>query len=146
MPYHTQLTGLMARTSRLYKAELNALLARKNFNLSSEMCGMLVLLWEEDHKNQQELADLLKKDKGGITRIIKSLQSRNLLKSIKDKEDLRVNKIVLTDEGRALRVDLEPIIQELRRKALLHISPEQQEKTKAILYQIITNLENQQES
>ena len=141
MPYHNQLTGLIARTSRLYKTELNAMLAEKGFNLSSEMCGLLVLLWQENYKSQQELANILKKDKGGITRLVKSLQTRDLIKTIKDKDDLRINKIVLTEKGKKLQVVLEPLLQNLRNKTLSQIPQEEQEKTMAILYQVISNLE-----
>lgn len=140
MQNRLQFTGLLARTSLLYKMKINALMAAKHINLSSEMCGVLVELWKGDGKSQQELADTLHKDKGGMTKIIKSLNQRELVTRSLDENDRRRKKIKLTQKGQLLQQEVEPLMNTLRQTALENISSEDLKNTEKILNTIVGNL------
>lgn len=142
MQNKVSLTSLIARTSRLYKTAVNIALKTHHINLSSEMCGVLLELWKSDGKSQQELATTFKKDKAGITRIVKSLAKRGLISSTQDPIDGRRKKITLTAKGKALQNQVEELIGNLRQEVLAGINKSEQEATEKVLYKIVTNLEN----
>lgn len=133
--------GLIARSSRLYKMKFNGLMAENNIDLSSEMCGVLAILWEADGLHLQELAYTLKKDKGGMTKIIDSLAKRGVVRRIEDDKDRRKKKIMLTKEGKQLQEKAVPLIDSLRENNLNHISDEELDVAERILSQIVSNLE-----
>lgn len=134
------LTGLLARTSLLYKKKLNALMEARGINLSSEMCGTLVELWKCDSRSQQELADSLQKDKGGMTKIVKSLEKRELIKRTRDPEDGRQKKIELTTAGSALESRVEPLLNDLRQSGIKGIPAENLAVFRESLLCMMTNL------
>lgn len=141
MPISTSLTGLIARVSRSYKSRFNAVLNELHIDLSSEMCGVLVELWQEDGQFLQDFADTLKKDKGGMTKIVNSLEKRGLIRRVEDKVDRRRKKIFLTQKGIDLEQKLRPLIIEIRTKSLVGISAEDKTQLENSLYQIIENLD-----
>ncbi|AYD47041.1 MarR family winged helix-turn-helix transcriptional regulator [Arachidicoccus soli] len=136
-----ELTGLLARTTMLYRMKINALLFENNIDLSSEMCGTLIELWKADGKSQQELADTLHKDKGGMTKIIKNLERRTLIICPVDKTDRRQKKIQLTSKGKELQKEVEPLINKLRLGALEGIASQDLDITDNVLKSIILNLD-----
>lgn len=140
MQNRLQFTGLLARTSLLYKMKINTVMAFNHINLSSEMCGVLIELWKGDDKSQQELADTLHKDKGGMTKIIKSLDRRALITRSLDGTDRRRKKIKLTNKGKQLQKEVEPLMNKLRESALENITSQDLNHTEKILTTIINNL------
>ena len=60
------------------------------------------ILWEKSSISQQNIADIIQKDKNSVTKIIDSLEKKNLVIRVVDKNDRRINKIELTEEGSAL--------------------------------------------
>ena len=52
----------------------------KKFDLSSEQYGVLKLISEEKQLTPTQIADLLNRDKATITRILKSLDNKKLIK------------------------------------------------------------------
>jgi len=140
MTPRSQLIGLMARTSRLYKMTLNAVLAENGIDLSSEMCGLLVELWREDARSQQELALTLKKDKGGITRLVKSLYRRELVYPETDSSDRRRKKICLTSKGKALRETIAPLLHKLRGAVLQELSDTEIKTMEKLLDRMVGNM------
>jgi len=82
-------------------------LLRKNFNreikeydLSSEQYGVLKLVSESEKLTPTQIADLLNRDKATITRIVKSLTGKKLVK--KENINNRSFYIVLTNNGREM--------------------------------------------
>lgn len=142
MTARSQLIGLMARTSRLYKMTLNAVLAENGIDLSSEMCGLLVELWREDTRSQQELALTLKKDKGGITRLVKSLYRRDLVYPETDPSDRRRKKICLTSKGKALKETIAPLLHKLRGAVLQELSDTEIKTMEKLLDRMVGNMKD----
>ena len=69
-------------------------------SLSYPECVMLLAVFEEEGKSQDELADILFLDKAVITRTITMLEQKNFLRREHDEKDRRVKRIFLTDEAR----------------------------------------------
>ena len=77
-------------------------LQENGINITPEQYLVMDILWEKSSISQQNIADLIQKDKNSVTKIIDSLEKKNLVIRVVDKNDRRINKIELTEEGSAL--------------------------------------------
>lgn len=91
-------------TSVGYALTVTLNVLRKNFNkkikqydISSEQYGVLKLVFETEKLTPTQIAELLKRDKATITRIIKSLEKKELIK--KENINNRSFNILLTKKG-----------------------------------------------
>ena len=83
--------------TRFYKPRLDAI------GLTYPQYLVFLVLWEADDITVKALGDKLFLDSGTITPLLKRLEARGLLRRRRDDEDERQVRILLTDEGRALR-------------------------------------------
>ncbi|MDQ1097600.1 MULTISPECIES: MarR family winged helix-turn-helix transcriptional regulator [Chryseobacterium] len=135
-----RITLLLSQFLTLYKNNLNALLARNDIDLTTEMSTVLAILWKKDKRKQQEIADILLRDKGGITKIINNLEKRGLVKRVADEADARTKIIALTDTGKDLEKQVDPLSRGLLEKALGNIDEEVLATTRYALNQMIQQL------
>ena len=78
-------------------------LQENGINITPEQYLVMDILWEKSSISQQNIADIIQKDKNSVTKIIDSLEKKNLVIRVVDKNDTRrINKIELTEEGSAL--------------------------------------------
>ena len=77
-------------------------LQENGINITPEQYLVLDILWEKQSLSQQNIADIIQKDKNSVTKIIDSLEKKNLVRRVMYKNDRRINKIELTDEALAL--------------------------------------------
>ena len=77
-------------------------LQENGINITPEQYLVMDILWEKSSISQQNIADIIQKDKNSVTKIIDSLDKKNLVIRVVDKNDRRINKIELTEEGSAL--------------------------------------------
>jgi len=77
-------------------------LQENGINITPEQYLVMDILWEKSSISQQNIADIIQKDKNSVTKIIDSLEKKNFVKRVMDKNDRRINKIELTEEGSAL--------------------------------------------
>lgn len=68
-------------------------------NVGIEEIGILFILKESGELSITDLSNMTLKDKGTISRTIKSLCRKNLVKKIQEKEDNRISKMSITSEG-----------------------------------------------
>lgn len=77
-------------------------LQENGINITPEQYLVMDILWENQSLSQQNIADVIQKDKNSVTKIIDSLEKKNLVSRVVDKNDRRINRIELTKEGKAL--------------------------------------------
>ena len=77
-------------------------LQNNGINVTPEQYLVLDILWENQPLSQQKIADMIQKDKNSVTKIIDSLEKKNLVSRIVDKNDRRINIIECTEQGRNL--------------------------------------------
>ncbi len=131
---------LVKRTGRSMAKALREQFAAHDMDLPIEHWGILVHLWHQDGRSQKELADLVFKDKGTITRAIAYLEKINALVRIPDAEDKRQNRVFLTHKGRSLRTVLMPMALGVVEVGTRGIPPEEIETCRRVLNQINENL------
>ena len=77
-------------------------LQENGINITPEQFLVLDILWEKQSLSQQNIADIIQKDKNSVTKIIDSLEKKQLVRRVVDTKDRRINKIELTDEALSL--------------------------------------------
>lgn len=110
----------------------------KKYDITTEQWSLLMRLWEEDHISRTHLSHMTSKDLPTVTRILKKLETKELIYRKQDPNDLRTSYVCLTDKGKSLEDKLNPIAYNLSEKALLNID---KSALKTMLETIYTNLD-----
>ena len=106
------------------KKYLAEVFKKNNVNLTAEQYLVMDTLWNEGTLTQQEIAFIIQKDKNSVTQFIDNLEKKGLVTRSVAKEDRRVNNIVVTKEGMALKDSTKQLAIETMNKALEGISEE----------------------
>lgn len=85
------------------KKHLAEVFKKNGVNLTAEQYLVMDTLWNEGTLTQQAIAFIIQKDKNSVTQFIDSLEKKGLVTRSVAKEDRRVNNIVVTKEGMALK-------------------------------------------
>lgn len=106
-------TLAMTKVQLLFKAFIRNKFKENNVDLTFEMLQVLINLWEKQGFNQQELANILLKDKASLTPLIDNLSKRGLVQRTEDVNDRRNKLINLTQKGKDFEQQIKPWIEEL---------------------------------
>ena len=106
------------------KKHLAEVFKKNGVNLTAEQYLVMDTLWNEGTLTQQAIAFIIQKDKNSVTQFIDNLEKKGLVTRLVAKEDRRVNKIVVTEEGMALKDSTKQLAIETMEQALKGI-PEQ---------------------
>jgi DNA-binding MarR family transcriptional regulator len=93
---------MLGRTTRLTGKVIAKRFQEAKINLTIEQFALLHMLAEEKCLIQQELADIIKKHKSAVLRLIDALEQRELVNRIPDATDRRKRTLVVTTKGKAL--------------------------------------------
>lgn len=74
---------------------------------------VLQVLWEEGASSVGTIGDLLSLDSATLTPLLKKLEQKNLVSRVRSKEDERIVKISLTEDGQGLKKKLQQIPKEI---------------------------------
>ncbi|MCP3763435.1 MarR family transcriptional regulator [Domibacillus sp. A3M-37] len=110
------------------------------FNLAPEQNLIMMLLWERDGRNQQELSEQLEKDKTNITRMLSSLEQKGFVKRVIETYDRRSTRIFLTEEGKALECDVIPLTDEFHRTVTSGVTEEELAIVRRVLSKMRENI------
>ena len=93
--------------------------------------------------SQKLLSEFCFKDKTSITRIVNTLEKKNLVVRVPDQLDHRINRVILTNAGKQLFNDVLPIMNKTKKEVSRDISESDIETFKDVLTKIMSNLENE---
>ncbi|WP_298545136.1 MarR family transcriptional regulator [uncultured Aquimarina sp.] len=82
-------------------------------DLSKEQWSVLKRLNVKDGQPQNDLAFITHRDKTSMTRLVNTMESKNLVVRKSDEKDRRVNRIFLTDHGKEVIEKVTPIMYDL---------------------------------
>ncbi len=94
------------------KQHLRDKLRQNKFDITVEMMEVLGVLMYNEKLNQQEIAEIVRKNKASLTSLLDNLESRNLIVRQPHTTDRRNNIISLTKEGIAYNKKLLPMVTE----------------------------------
>ncbi len=117
-------TFVLKEIIRLRKT-LGQRLAEEKINLKVDQFILLGLIYEKDKITQQEIADVLQKDKTIVLRQVKALIEDGYIVRQTDVEDGRKKNLMLTEEGMQLYKQAESLANQLSQNILQEISYEQ---------------------
>ncbi|TBR58385.1 MarR family transcriptional regulator [Mastigocladus laminosus UU774] len=130
-----------------YKLKLASQLMYRDFLERLEPYGLtpfhylvLCCLWEEDGLSTTGIADKLKQLGATLTGVVDRMEDRKLVQRERDRDDRRIVRIWLTDEGKRLMKVLPSIGAQTIDKATTNIPEADQEAVLKILDQIVQNL------
>ena len=117
----------------------------KNFqqaghDVTFEQWNVLIQLWSQDGRSQQELAVCTTKNQSYMTRLIDVMEERNWVRRTDDSTDRRVKLVYLTAAGRELTKTLIELSQKTLNDALIDIDAEQVAVCRQVLQAMIANL------
>lgn len=99
--------------------------SQKLFDLSLNEWRLLALIKSKSAAHAGNLAELMLMDKSQLTRLIKSLAVKKLIKSSPDSADARAVILSLTPKGAALYVDMMAVVMRTNENVLAPLSAEE---------------------
>ncbi|MEM6722579.1 MAG: MarR family transcriptional regulator [Bacteroidota bacterium] len=132
----------MGRTHRTMENRINKMFQEAGINLYMEHWIVLMNLWIEDGLSQQEVAERIFKDKASVTRVLSSMEQKNLLIRVPDQKDKRIKRIHLTHLGRNLKETTMPLMDGNMEYALDGISEEEIQTCIKVMDKIFQNINN----
>lgn len=87
--------------------------SENGLDLSKEQWSVLKRLKVNDGQSQNDLAFITHRDKTSMTRLVNTMESKDLVVRKSDENDRRVNRIFLTDHGKEVIEKVTPIMYDL---------------------------------
>ena len=88
-----------------FKQYIKTIFNKHGINLTPEQFLVMDTLWDDGILSQQQIADIIYKDKNSVTKLIDALENKGLVARIPDKGDRRMNMIHLTERAKSLKED-----------------------------------------
>lgn len=128
--------------SRIKKCFIDRL-QENGINITPEQYLVLDILWEKQSLSQQNIADIIQKDKNSVTKIIDSLEKKHLVKRVMDKKDRRINKIELTEDAIAMEKVATEVAIDFMNDAIKGIDNQELDDFVNVMRQIKNNLDGE---
>lgn len=109
-------------------------------DLTKEQMVVLKKLYEQDGRNQNELAFLTYRDKSSLARLLSKMERKGYILRRQDGEDKRVNNVFLTTQGRDIFEKTRPVIQKVMNRMEHSVSETEKKQIIAILKKVQHNL------
>ena len=117
-------------------------LAEKGIKLTRQQMILMKILFHDGPLPQNDLAFLTDRDKTSLTRLLGTMEKKNLVARIASQEDKRVNMVHLTKHGEKTITELMPVFLEIIMQMQDGISEEEQKVVIGVMKQIQQNIEN----
>jgi DNA-binding MarR family transcriptional regulator len=131
------ISGIYQKSRRLSEETL------KTLRITFPQFGVLLRLSFQDNVTQKELSNIMDTDTTTIMVICDSLQKKGFLKRMKDPLDRRVNRLILTEEGKNIVSEAYPLMMKRYEFFVNSISQKELEKITPILEKLYAAIKNQ---
>lgn len=129
------IAGIYIRFGRLSQQQL------KKLNMTFSQFRTMLILSQKDNITQREFADRIDTDTTTVMVLCDSLEKRGWLMRMPDATDRRVNRIVLTDNGKRVFAQALPLIQKIYNEyALNNISTDELKAAIPALEKLFLNI------
>ena len=129
-------TFRLARLQSSLNAQGTALL-KSNSGLSLVEWRLIQTLRMFENASLTEIAGVVQMDKGQLSRKIKAMVEKGLLRAETDKRDQRVQHLTLTKKAEQLSAQMMPVMEARQRRLLANVSAEDLE----VFYSVIDKIE-----
>ncbi|TDE13629.1 MarR family winged helix-turn-helix transcriptional regulator [Dyadobacter psychrotolerans] len=116
----------LGTVTRLVFKKMNSELTLEGIPVMAEQVPVLMVVYfKENAITQQDIANILQKDKSGILRSVQTLQKDGFLKIESDIEDKRKNLISLTTSGKFVCEKIQALAMTFNDQIMEHFSEEE---------------------
>lgn len=122
------------------KKHLAEVFKKNGVNLTAEQYLVMDTLWNEGTLTQQAIAFIIQKDKNSVTQFIDNLEKKGLVARSVSHEDRRVNNIVVTEAGMALKDSTKQLAIDTMNKALEGIPEEDVQTCVEVMKKVCANI------
>lgn len=133
-------SALVKKLTHLLAGEFDQQLRRHGVTLAQ--WGILRRLWEQEGRSQVELQSLMSLEAATITGLLQRMERSRLVYRQADVIDKRMQRVFLTDEGRALEPLVRHLAEDVNAIALRGFTVEEQQVVKQLLERALHNLNN----
>ena len=135
---------LMSQVDRLCTKKFVQNARKFGMDISQDQWMVIGPIWKQKGISQKEIAEYCGKDKTSVTKIIDTLEKKNLLVRYSDQIDQRIKRVVLSNKGKDLMKNVMPVIEQHRNDLLGGIKNKEIETFKIVLKKIYSNLISEQ--
>ncbi|PUZ24648.1 DNA-binding transcriptional regulator, MarR family [Chitinophaga costaii] len=129
-----ELGRAMAEQRTFLRQQIHLKIKEHDLNITFELLEVMSFLNLHDGANQQEIADVMIKDKSSMTYLIDNLVKRDMVARREDEVDRRNKRVFLTGTGRALMNKLDPWLTDMYEKATNNIPAMDIEKAISLVH------------
>ena len=135
---HTSLSNLLHCIIGMYMKQAGGMLYR--YHIKPPAGGMLMVIKRYGNPSQKDLAGYMRITPPSVTTMIAKLESQNLVERKQDKDDQRIMRIHLTEEGEKYASEMAEAMAKLDKIMLNGISEEEQSALRGTLIRMAVNL------
>ncbi len=129
---------LVSLAARLFSRALQERLGR--YGVSVAQWSMLLLLWEEESLTQKELSRRQQIEEPTTARTLQRMERDGLIRRVRDGDDSRRRRVVLTERGRELCSELVPAALEVNALATHGLSEDEKKRLLSLLGYVVARL------
>jgi DNA-binding MarR family transcriptional regulator len=121
-------------------------MAEHGMNLTRQQVILLKILFHDGPLPQHDLAFLTDRDKTSLTRLLSTMEKKNLVARITSPEDKRVNMVHLTKNGEKVLNETAPVLLEVIMHMQEGITEDEQKTVIGVMRKIQENIEKHLDS
>ena len=119
--------------------------ALKSYHINASEVSVLCCLYDKDGITQEDLVTHVSLDKSAITRILQSLISKNYITKMKDKKDLRCNRIYLTPNAFAIQKEVYKVLDDWNGIVMHNFNDSECNQAYDLLNRMVENIQGEKE-
>lgn len=131
---------LIAQVHRLSTKKFVQNSHNSGIDISMDQWLVLGPIWENEGISHKEISEYCLKDKTSVTKIIDTLEKKNLVVRVPDQLDHRIKRVVLSNKGKKLFLEVIPVMELTRDQLRKGITEKEVELLRSVLSKIYKNL------
>jgi|TARA_B110000263_G_scaffold94860_1_gene82964 DNA-binding MarR family transcriptional regulator len=139
---NTPMPVLLGMAHRLAVKKFMKIIEVLGLDLTFDQYMVLDPIWKEDGITQQQIVDGCGKDKTSVTRIITTLENKNLVLRVRDLVDARINHIYITKHGKLIIEKVRAVMIDTRKYIKKDINQKDYNIARAVIIQLIERLDS----
>jgi DNA-binding MarR family transcriptional regulator len=132
--FETYLPPMLGKTVKCAEGRLNRALEEAGLEVSRKHVMVMKILSYSGPRPQSELAFVTDRDKASLARLIDTMERRQLVERTPSESDRRVNLVGLTEQGKALLAQTDPVLMAVFDELQAGITPEDKETVLRVLH------------
>jgi len=132
----------LGKTSKMIGCLINEVLLENNIDLTREQWVVLIKLYQHNGLAQNQLAFVTERDKTSLTRLINTMERKNLIMRKVDEKDKRIKLVHMTEVGNTVFNKALPVMQNIIQSLQKGLTQKEIESTILILQKLQNNLTN----